>query len=65
MGGLLGMECSTTGGQIQQFMCAMQWLRSSIPNFQALIHDLEDVLEGVYIAASKRAKLVVSLLFLA
>lgn len=57
---LLNMDRPTLGGQLQQFVCAMQWLRSSTPNFQALIKPLHEFLESVYAHAGKRTKRVVA-----
>lgn len=59
--GLLDLDRPTTGGQLQQFVCAMQWLRSAIPQFQRLIQPLHDFLEGVYTkVGGKRTKRAVS-----
>lgn len=59
--GLLELDRPTTGGQLQQFLCAMQWLRSSIPQFQTLIQPLHDFLESVYNhVGGKRTKRAVS-----
>lgn len=58
--GLLRMDAPSTGAQLQQFLCAMQWLRSSIPNFQALVEKLHEFLETVYQHAGKRTKRAVS-----
>ena len=54
------MECLTTAGQLQLFLCAMQWLRLSIPNFEALVQDLHDFLERVYTHIGKRTNRAVS-----
>lgn len=59
--GLLDLDRPTTDGQLQQFVCAMQWLRSSIPQFQRLIQPLHDFLELVYVkVGGKRTKRAVS-----
>lgn len=60
LAGLLDMECPTTGGQLQQFLCTMKWLRSAIPQFQALVRDLHDFLERVYQHTGKRTKRAVA-----
>lgn len=52
--GLLEMDRPTTGGQHQQFLCALQWARSTIPQFQALVHEMHEFLERVYVHAGKR-----------
>lgn len=54
------MECPTTGGQLQGFVCAMQWLSSAIPQFQDLLADLSTFLETVYTSVSKQTKPAVS-----
>lgn len=58
--GLLSMDCPITGGQLQQFLCAMQWLRSSIPEFQSLVSPLHEFVETVYQHAGKRTKRAVA-----
>lgn len=62
--GFMEMECSETGGRIQQFSCAMQWLRSEIQNFQPLTHELQAFLELAYTLAGRRTKRAVSCLLL-
>lgn len=57
---LLDMERPSWGGQLQQFLCAMQWLRSSIPQFQDLVAPLHDFLEKVYKHVGKRTKRAVA-----
>lgn len=54
--GLLGMECPTTGGQLQKFLCEMQWLRSSITKFQSIVTALHEFLEVVCKQVGKRTK---------
>lgn len=53
---LLSMERPTTGGQLQMFLCAMQWLRSSIPRFQSLVEPLHHFMESVYNHVGRRTK---------
>lgn len=57
---LLDMDRPSTGGQLQQFLCAMQWLRSSIPQFQDLVAPLHTFLETVYKHVGKRTKRAVA-----
>lgn len=38
LNGLLNMEPSTNGGQLQQFRCAVQWLKTGITDFSSLIY---------------------------
>lgn len=60
LNGPLEMDCPVTGGQLQQFLCAMQWVRSAIPRFQALVQELHDFLERVYSHMCKRTKRAVA-----
>lgn len=57
---LLDLERPTTGGQLQMFLCAMQWLRSSIPRFQSLLAPLHQFMESVYKHVGRRTKRAVS-----
>lgn len=61
---LLGMHRPSTGGQLQQFLCALQWLRSSIHQFQTLVSPLHTFLEAVYTHIGKRTKRAVICVFL-
>lgn len=54
--GLRGMETPSNGAQLQQFVCAMQWMRSAIPKFSELIKPLLDCMERVFQTAKKRTK---------
>jgi hypothetical protein len=55
--GLLDMPAPTTGADLQQFVCALNWMRTSIPSFDTLIAPLQTLLESVYEAAGgKRTK---------
>lgn len=58
--GLTQMECPTTRGQLQQYLCAKQWLRSSIPQCQPLVRNPHEFLEKVYAHVGKRIKRAVS-----
>ena len=58
--GLLNMEPPTSGANLQQFICALQWVKSGIPNFTDLISPLHYFMEKVYVRAGKRTKLAVS-----
>lgn len=58
--GVAAMEYPITSGQLQQFLCAMQWIRLAIANFQALINDLHDFMERIYTYIEKQTKRVVS-----
>eukprot|EP00171_Calliarthron_tuberculosum_P009059 IDg9059t1 len=42
---LLKMVSPVTGAHLQQFICALQWVRNGIPNFSELISPLRDFME--------------------
>lgn len=52
----LKMPTETTGDQLRQFLCSMQWIRSSISNFQRLLEPLDRFLENIYDLADKCTK---------
>jgi RNase H-like domain found in reverse transcriptase len=55
--GLLDMPPPSTGADLQQFICAIDWMRTSIPSFSALICPLHKLLEAVYArTGGKRTK---------
>jgi hypothetical protein len=55
--GLREMSLPITRADLQQFLCALNWKRSSLPDFARLIGPLHDLLEIVYHAAQgKRTK---------
>lgn len=54
--GLRNMQLPTTGAHLQQFVCAMQWMRSAIPAFSVVIRPLSEFLEKVYNATGKRTR---------
>lgn len=58
--GLLNMEPPTTGAHLQQFVCALQWVKQGIPNFTELILPLHNFLERIYDDIGKRTKRAVS-----
>lgn len=56
MESLRDMSPPTTGAHLQQFVCALNWIRTSIPKYAALTAPLHDFLETVYAAAHKRTR---------
>ena len=58
--GLLRMAPPTNGSHLQQFLCALQWVKMSIPDFSNIILPLHHFLEKVYSKAGKRTKTAVS-----
>jgi hypothetical protein len=52
--GLLEMAAPETRADLQQFVCAVTWMRTSIPSFVDLISPLQDLLESLYAHAGGR-----------
>ena len=50
------MTSPTTGGELQQFVCAVNWMRASIPNFTTLIRPLQLVLDAAADQVKSRKK---------
>ena len=53
---LINMRAPERGGDLQQFLCATNWMRTSIPNYSCVISPLHKLLERVYSIAGKRTK---------
>jgi hypothetical protein len=49
--GLIDMQVPTTGAELMQFVCALGWLRTSLPEFTTLTAPLTDLLHKVHNAA--------------
>ena len=60
LNGLLSMQLPTTGEHLQQFLCALQWVRNGIPKFSELVQPLHNFMESVYTRAGKRTKRAVA-----
>lgn len=54
------MEPSTSGAHLQQFICALQWVKQAIPKFTELVKPLQDLIKRVYDHTDKRTKRTVS-----
>jgi len=54
--GLLEMATPNTGSELQQFLCAFQWMKTAVPEFNRLIEPLHLFMEEVYARAGKRTK---------
>jgi hypothetical protein len=54
--GLVALSTPRTAGELQQFLCAVNWLRSNIPEYSALTHELYEVLEAAMAVAHSRKK---------
>ncbi len=46
------MSIPNNAAELQQFLCALNWMRSSIPRFAEMVHPLQDLL----LSASREAK---------
>lgn len=57
---LLEMPKPQTGAELQQFVCAVGWMRTSIPEYTKLIEPLYSLLEEVYKIAKGRKKRAVT-----
>lgn len=53
---LVNMSRPSTGAELQQFLCAANWCRTSIPDYSRRAAPLHDLLEGVYKTAGHRSK---------
>lgn len=54
--GIRAMDPSRTVWKLQQFVCALQWMRNAIPRFSNLIFPLTFFLERAYQHTGKRTK---------
>ena len=54
--GLIELSVPTTGDQLQQFVCAINWMRQSIPAYNELVAPLQALLERVCVATGTRKK---------
>lgn len=57
---LLNMNKPVAGGQLQQLMCAANWMRTAVPEFFKLTAPSHDLLEKIYKSAGSRKKRAVS-----
>jgi RNase H-like domain found in reverse transcriptase/Integrase core domain/Reverse transcriptase (RNA-dependent DNA polymerase)/Chromo (CHRromatin Organisation MOdifier) domain len=62
--GLKDLALPITASDLQQFTCSLNWMRTSIPNFSALIAPLITTLEEAYALAGSRTKRAVSKILL-
>lgn len=53
---MLNMKNPTTGAELQQLLCATNWMRTSIPSYSELIAPLHDLLEKAYTAVGSRTR---------
>lgn len=59
------MKSPTTGTHLQQFICAVQWVRMGIPKFTNIIECLHLFMERIYQVAGKRTRRAVATVQLA
>ncbi|OWZ00417.1 hypothetical protein PHMEG_00028394 [Phytophthora megakarya] len=50
------LPAPSTGQNPQPFICALNWMRTSLPSFNKLIHPLQTFMENVYASAGGRMK---------
>lgn len=50
------MVSPTSGADLQQFLCAMQWMRNEMPSFSSIIRPFAEFLEKVYQHTGRRTK---------
>lgn len=62
--GIRIMACPSTGSELQQFICAIQWMRSGISKFLTIIGAFAIGMERVYAVARKRIRRAVAKVFL-
>jgi hypothetical protein len=55
--GLVGMELPKTAADLQQFLCACNWMRASIPRYNELAHELPKLMELSMSKCGSRKKL--------
>lgn len=48
------IQLPVTAAHLQQFLCAMQWIKSGLPEFKNTVAPLSDLLEQVHTNAGKR-----------
>ena len=54
------MEPPTTGAHLQQFLCALQWVKQGLPQFSDLVKTLHEFMERFLERAEKRTRQSVS-----
>ncbi|KAH9152761.1 hypothetical protein AeRB84_004872 [Aphanomyces euteiches] len=54
--GLVELQPPVTARDLQQFTCALNWMRQSLPQFNELVAPLLDLLDVVCVAADSRKK---------
>lgn len=57
---LVGMHKPTVAHELQQLLCATNWMRSSIPNYAQTVAPLHELMEQAYSKAGSRTKRAVT-----
>ena len=57
---LLNMQTPNNGSELQQFLCAANWMCMAIPQYTKTVAVLSDLLECIYSKANKRTKRAVA-----
>ena len=60
MAGIVDMKKPEKANELQQLLCAANWMRTSIPDYARLVDPLQKLLESAYKSAGKRTKKAVS-----
>ncbi|KAF0744145.1 hypothetical protein Ae201684_001287 [Aphanomyces euteiches] len=53
---LQDLKVPVTGQDLQQFICAMNWMRMSIPRYNVVVKPLTDLMEKIYALAGGRTR---------
>jgi len=54
--GLVDMQVPQTAADLQQFLCACNWMRASIPRYNEVVHDLSVLMETCMAKGGSRKK---------
>ena len=54
--GLVNLQSPQTAGDLQQFLCAVNWMRASIPSYNELVRVLSDLVEDCMQKCGSRKK---------
>ena len=54
--GLVDLQSPTTAGELQQFLCAVNWMRESIPEYNKLVQELTELVEQCMAKCGSRKK---------
>ncbi len=57
---LYGLAEPTNGKELQQFICALNWMRTSIPGYNVVVAPMQQCMEAVYKLAGGRTKALIA-----